>query len=93
MGSDQTPYKDIPEATIMTYFGDVIDAMFPKIVKDFNTCINDCPNCDIFFTGHSLGGSLATLMTGEFLNEPNLIVNKNKLNLYTFGAPRTGNLR
>lgn len=39
------------------------------------------PTADLFFTGHSMGGALATLAAGRYSN----------VSLYTFGCPRVGN--
>jgi hypothetical protein len=40
------------------------------------------PTAEIFFTGHSLGGALATLAAGRY---------HGNISLYTFGCPRVGN--
>jgi len=40
------------------------------------------PTAEIFFTGHSMGGALATLAAGRY---------HGNISLYTFGCPRVGN--
>jgi hypothetical protein len=46
------------------------------------------PNHEIVFTGHSLGGALATLAAVDFQDHYGY---GNRISLYTFGAPRIGN--
>jgi len=58
-----------------------------KFFKEIQELVRIHPTANILFTGHSLGGALATLATIDFYRSTN---NKNIL-LYTFGSPRVGN--
>lgn len=59
-------------------FRRALDSVWPEIDAELATL--DCP---VFYTGHSLGGALATLAAAR--RAPNRAV-------YTFGSPRVGNL-
>lgn len=59
-------------------FRKALDSVWPEIEAELATL--DCP---VFYTGHSLGGALATLAAAR--RAPNRAV-------YTFGSPRVGNL-
>jgi len=48
------------------------------------------PDYDIYFTGHSLGGALATLASLDFTC--NGILPKKQVHLWTFGSPRVGDI-
>ncbi|MGH6646578.1 lipase family protein [Aquabacterium sp.] len=58
-------------------FRRALDSVWPEIDAELATL--DCP---IFYTGHSLGGALATLAAAR--RAPKVV--------YNFGAPRVGNL-
>lgn len=47
-----------------------------------------CPDCRILLTGHSLGGSLATIAAADLITKKYAA---DRLSLYTFGSPRVGN--
>lgn len=51
---------------------------------------NSAEGWHVLFTGHSLGGALATLCLADFLLH-RAAVKVNKIALVTFGAPRVGN--
>mmetsp|Transcript_14011 Transcript_14011/g.16150 ORF Transcript_14011/g.16150 Transcript_14011/m.16150 type:complete len:312 (+) Transcript_14011:26-961(+) len=53
-----------------------------KIKREFTTA-------SYIFTGHSLGGAYATLATYDFAN--NGLLDKTKIQCYSFGSPRVGN--
>jgi hypothetical protein len=51
----------------------------------------DLKNVKIRFTGHSLGGALATIATADFVNNlkhNNTEISKENISLTTFGSPR-----
>eukprot|EP01079_Euglenida_sp_SAG-EU17-18_P010469 gene10469-1901_t len=48
-----------------------------------------CPGCNVLFTGHSLGASLAAIALGHAGHLGR--VTPDKVDLYTFGQARTGN--
>ena len=63
------------------------DALFPVIMDLTEEIIKHGRNHqDIWITGHSLGGALATLLTAMYLER-----NRKVKCLYTFGSPRVGN--
>lgn len=53
-----------------------LDSIWPQVEAELATL-----NCPVFFTGHSLGGALATLAAARHA----------PLAVYNFGAPRVGN--
>jgi len=57
-------------------------------LRNIRDAIQKYPNYDFFFVGHSLGGAFATLAALDIslLN----LVDKERLHLYTYGAPRVG---
>ncbi|KAJ2999915.1 hypothetical protein HDV02_001434 [Globomyces sp. JEL0801] len=61
------------------------DQIQPKVL-DLAMLHADWP---IFFVGHSLGGALATLAATDFAFTNDL---SDRVHLYTYGAPRLGNL-
>ena len=64
--------------------------IYNKLVNYINSLLSqfdEYNNYDIFITGHSAGGALATL-TGYFLSHD--LSNKN-INIISFGSPRVGN--
>ncbi|KAH7712424.1 Protein Y51H4A.5 [Aphelenchoides avenae] len=74
----------------MSYFNDAwtwlyLDKMYPDIQK----LMRENPDYEIWVTGHSLGGALATLtarhVSGAVGGWPN-----ERVKLVTFGQPRTG---
>lgn len=62
-----------------------VDDLWPRLEKSLRE--NDKP---LYFTGHSLGGAMATISAGRCkLSE----VSSNPEALFTFGSPRVGNRR
>lgn len=72
---------------------------YKAILKEYNkivTTISKFNNCNIYITGHSLGGAIATILFNNLLYDNNFtqISIKNKLSLkscYTYGMPRFTN--
>ena len=48
------------------------------------------PSYDIWVTGHSLGGALASIAASEMIARGEIVADRVKL--YTFGQPRTGDV-
>ncbi len=74
------------------------EVMSPWLQNEVNALFKRYPHAaqiPIFVTGHSMGGALATLVMTSFLERNQKVSPDTKLNLkavYTFGAPRIGNL-
>ena len=63
------------------------DNIYHNICEQLNTLIRQYPENDIFITGHSSGGAMATLL-GYFLSKD---MPTKKINIVSFGSPRVGN--
>jgi predicted lipase len=55
------------------------------LISQLTKSLTKHPNAPIYFTGHSLGGALASLAAAEFAKKYKLAP------VYTFGKPRVGN--
>ncbi|KAL9115863.1 MAG: hypothetical protein Q9227_000231 [Pyrenula ochraceoflavens] len=66
--------------------------LWESILEQVNSTLQaqaaEYPDYEMVITGHSLGGSLASLAAAQFSLTPTL---NTSLTLYTFGQPRTGN--
>ena len=70
------------------YVNELRDLIFTKqVLKD----INQHPDYQFIATGHSLGGSVATIILYDAINKGYINPNVNEPVLITFGQPRTGN--
>ncbi|VDN30224.1 unnamed protein product [Cylicostephanus goldi] len=56
--------------------------------RQFKNLYENHPDYDIWITGHSLGGAMASLAAHYIKNE--FQIPENKIKLITFGQPRTG---
>lgn len=67
-------------------------ASLDRIVKRLGEKIADIGSYDIMITGHSLGGSLATLLAAYMVEHPmyTKVFDVRKIRLVTFGAPYVG---
>lgn len=59
--------------------------VLPRVRATVNSLKQQYPNYGIVFTGHSLGGALATLLAADFRSRGQ------RADLFTYGAPRVGN--
>ncbi|KAJ9065377.1 hypothetical protein DSO57_1020230 [Entomophthora muscae] len=71
-------------------FRQATNVLMFKIYNPIKKIVKEHPAYKLIVTGHSLGGSLAALASSELLHRR--IITPNKLNLFTYGEPRTGNL-
>jgi hypothetical protein len=81
-----SPYQD---ANIHTGFNTMCNALYPASLAAFKNAIAKYPNYKVVFTGHSLGGALATLTAFKFAQAG--VISWNKVNLLSYGQPRVGN--
>jgi len=71
------------------YFHTVFDQLWQNGLKDdLEILLATFPNYEIWVTGHSLGGSVASIAATWMLNEYQL--ENDRIKLITFGQPRTG---
>jgi predicted lipase len=67
-----------------------LQPLYMKIIQSYKSQFN--PQTKIVFTGHSLGGALATVAALEFtVDAEKLGINPKNMKLITFGAPVVGN--
>lgn len=79
--------KKDPEALVNEFPQQAAENMLPDLKKAMLKLGRKCPDCQILFTGHSLGASLATLAAYEVVKWKDSL----KPKIYTFGQPRVGN--
>merc|ERR1719162_880276 len=67
--------------------------IFDKILHEVETQLKINPNFNVFVTGHSLGGALATLFSFHLaaLNHP--LINKNTITCISVASPKVGDGR
>jgi len=85
------PYTlhDIPDSHILDYFGTYYTGdLRSQFLDSLQNAISQYPDSLFIFTGHSLGGALATLAGQDAILSG--IVNKEDAVLYTYGSPRVG---
>jgi len=83
-------FFDVSGAEVMKYFEEVIEKMWDRISGKTLELLAECPDCIIYFTGHSLGGALAMVALSHFLYH-GIFDASSPVTLYTFGQPRAGN--
>uniref|UniRef100_A0A1I7Z1I6 Lipase_3 domain-containing protein n=1 Tax=Steinernema glaseri TaxID=37863 RepID=A0A1I7Z1I6_9BILA len=93
MEADETIFKNktafIGGGNVSEYFFGAFSLLWENGIKDdFMALKNKYPDYEVWVTGHSLGGSMATLCAGTILKKG--WATKEKLKLVTFGQPRTG---
>lgn len=82
---------DIKGAKVSKFFYEHYrDEFMPYLNKKLKELCSELPGYDLYFTGHSLGGALATHAAADaYLSG---ISGKRKTFVYSFGAPRVGNV-
>ncbi|CAI5452099.1 unnamed protein product [Caenorhabditis angaria] len=80
------------EAGVITYFHTAFYRLFidSGMKDDLLELMKKHKNYRVWLTGHSLGGSLATMTSLHLVKAGE--IDKNRIRLITFGEPRTGNL-
>eukprot|EP00775_Hariotina_reticulata_P003437 gene3437-3709_t len=80
-------FKKNKELMVHSGFLSAYDSIKPKVLKLVDTLTSDATKerpWQIFVTGHSLGGALATLCAYD-------LAGRRSVTMYTYGAPRVGN--
>ena len=78
-----------PGGEVQAYFLDAFQIVWNDLQSFVYEEIKKYPNYKVWVTGHSLGGSLASLASTLIASEQK--TTKDNLILYTFGQPRVGN--
>uniref|UniRef100_A0A8R1DML9 Lipase_3 domain-containing protein n=1 Tax=Caenorhabditis japonica TaxID=281687 RepID=A0A8R1DML9_CAEJA len=91
--ADQSVFEEqsawIAGGKVDKYFSDAFNTLWTSGIKDdVNALIHKYPTYEIWVTGHSLGGSMASLAASYIV--ANKIQTGDKVKLVTFGQPRTG---
>ncbi|KXN74482.1 alpha/beta-hydrolase [Conidiobolus coronatus NRRL 28638] len=82
--------NDTSSVKIHQGFSEAADVLLYKMRPAILMAMKKNPTYKVVFTGHSLGGALATLSAVKFAEEG--LVNWDRIQLITFGQPRVGNL-
>ncbi|KAF8356075.1 hypothetical protein PRIPAC_97698 [Pristionchus pacificus] len=74
---------------VSKYFNDAFRSVWDGgLEEEVSYLIMTYPDYDLWITGHSLGGALASLATAEIISMD--LFDKSRIFLYTFGQPRIG---
>ncbi|KAI8896291.1 Alpha/Beta hydrolase protein [Globomyces pollinis-pini] len=86
-----TSWKNVPGAKLHFGFLEAYNKLNEKLLAKALALANDPKFQDyqIVFTGHSLGGALATLAASDFYERNPQF--GNRISLFTYGQPRVGN--
>jgi len=89
--------KEIQYGTTTVYvhkgFNDYLDEKYAGIKEHLDELQNEYSHCDLYITGHSLGGAIATLFAYRFACDSESSVHKTPFNLVTFASPHVGDER
>jgi len=90
--SYSTPDFIVPGATVDRYFGLVyLNFMRADVISKLQALVILYPDYVYTFTGHSLGGALATLAAIDAATAGIIPISQTSPQLYTYGSPRVGN--
>ena len=84
-----SPKAQFLDGQVQSYWKRGFDVLWPSMKTEVNTLVSQNPSYQIWVTGHSLGGAMASLAS-TWLAYYNIAPRKNII-LYTFGMPRVGN--
>lgn len=73
---------------INKYFFDAHVMLYPDVKARVKELTEKFPTYCVWVTGHSLGGAIASLASGQLVQDG--IVSRSKIALYTFGMPKVG---
>lgn len=85
------PLKDEPNQKIFHYFYYIYQEINEKIRGILKEIYKQYDDYQYIFTGHSLGGAMATIFSLDSVKYNNLQKKNNSPVLITYGQPRTGN--
>ncbi|KAJ7383174.1 hypothetical protein OS493_030328 [Desmophyllum pertusum] len=77
------------DGEVQTYWKRGFEELWPSMEAEVKALVSKNPSYQIWVTGHSLGGAMASLAS-TWLGYYNIALRKNII-LYTFGMPRVGN--
>ncbi|CAC5386849.1 unnamed protein product [Mytilus coruscus] len=80
---------EIGSGAVQKYFKQAHDKLFGCVVASMQFQISNYPDYNIWITGHSLGGAVASIASARLVYEG--LIKKEKMALYTFGMPKVGN--
>jgi len=84
-----SPKTSFLDGEVQSYWKRGFDVLWPSMKAAVNALVSQNPSYQIWVTGHSLGGAMASLAS-TWLAYYNIAPRKNII-LYTFGMPRVGN--
>ncbi|GMT27522.1 hypothetical protein PFISCL1PPCAC_18819, partial [Pristionchus fissidentatus] len=85
-----SPKHQVPGiGSVQRYFFVALESIAKPIAQKLDKLRDMYPEKSVLFTGHSLGGALASLAAAEYANATK--IDPSKLYLVTFGQPRVGN--
>ncbi len=85
-------YPGVDNVKLVKYFSNVAFELREYIfTAEVLADINAHPGYQIVFTGHSLGGAVATIVAYDAITRGHINPSVNEPSLMTFGQPRTGN--
>lgn len=84
---DIRPKRLMKDIAVHNGFAEQFFSLEPKITNDIKEIISSFPIERIIFTGHSMGGSIATIAAAYYAS----MFTKMYITCHTFGTPATGN--
>ena len=86
-----TPSQDFLHGKVQAYFKTAFEDLWQCMEPKVKALVSKNPSYQIWVTGHSLGGALASLASAwlAYYN----IAPREKIILYTFGSPRVGDYK
>ena len=84
-----TPKESFLGGEVQSYWKRGFEELWPSMEAEVKTLVSNNPSYQVWVTGHSLGGTMAS-MASTWLSYYKVLARKNII-LYTFGMPRVGN--
>ncbi|CAD5206357.1 unnamed protein product [Bursaphelenchus okinawaensis] len=88
------PKKSFPSGgSVQRYFYIALKTIWKQgFGQKLSNLTKTLPKAHFLFTGHSLGGALASLTSSLFAHNHNRTITSDRISLITFGQPRVGNM-